>query len=221
MKYTYLLLNLLTILVPLIMSFEKKIFFRQHWKHVFISISIVGALFLIWDVIFTGLGVWEFNSDYIIGIYFLDLPLEEWLFFVTVPFACVFIYEVLSIVKFSDFANQFSRVLLIILSATLLIIAILNTEKLYTTSTFFLLALILVYYVLVSKAKSPARFISGYLLALIPFFIINGLLTGFPVVIYNNEENLGIRLFTIPLEDIFYGMLLVLGNIMIFDRLKN
>ncbi len=52
---------------------------------------------------------------------------------------------------------------------------------------------------------------------LIPFLIVNGLLTGTgldePVVIYNSNEITGIRFFTIPLEDFFFGMLMVLMNV--------
>ena len=52
---------------------------------------------------------------------------------------------------------------------------------------------------------------------LIPFFIINGILTGSfienEVVWYNNDENLGIRLFTIPIEDSIYAFTLILTNL--------
>ena len=56
------------------------------------------------------------------------------------------------------------------------------------------------------------------------FFIVNGILTGScieePVVWYDNNENLGIRLGTIPFEDIFYGFLLIASIIQIFEYLN-
>jgi lycopene cyclase domain-containing protein len=60
----------------------------------------------------------------------------------------------------------------------------------------------------------------AYLIILIPFLIVNGLLTAIPVVLYNDNENLGIRLYTIPIEDIFYGMLLVMMNVVGYERFK-
>jgi len=68
------------------------------------------------------------------------------------------------------------------------------------------------------------RFYFSFLITLIPFLIVNGILTGSfiegEVVWYNNHENLDIRIGTIPLEDMFYGMLLILMNISIFEWLQ-
>ncbi len=68
---------------------------------------------------------------------------------------------------------------------------------------------------------SSAAFLISYAIILIPFLIVNGFLTAIPVVIYNDAENLGIRLYTIPVEDIFYGMLLVMMNVVGYERKKH
>jgi lycopene cyclase domain-containing protein len=41
-----------------------------------------------------------------------------------------------------------------------------------------------------------------------------------PVVWYNNAENLGIRLGTIPIEDIGYAFTMIFGNILLIERFK-
>jgi lycopene cyclase domain-containing protein len=48
-------------------------------------------------------------------------------------------------------------------------------------------------------------------------FIVNGFLTWRPVVTYGSEFYLGIRLFTIPVEDFLYGFSLLTGNIVIWE----
>ena len=67
--------------------------------------------------------------------------------------------------------------------------------------------------------KNYGYFLISYLLTLIPFFIVNGILTDGdfdfvsetnPIVWYNDTENLSIRIITIPIEDFFYWLLLFL-----------
>ncbi len=50
---------------------------------------------------------------------------------------------------------------------------------------------------------------------------VNGLLTYLPVVEYNQAEIIGIKIYTIPFEDVFYGMLLVLLNILLFEKFRS
>jgi len=64
-----------------------------------------------------------------------------------------------------------------------------------------------------------------YVVTLIPFFIVDGILTGSfipgEVVFYNNAHNLGIRLGTIPVEDMVYGFLMLLMNVTWFEFFRS
>ncbi|TSD65826.1 lycopene cyclase domain-containing protein [Inquilinus sp. KBS0705] len=221
MKYTYLLINILTIFFPVVLSFDKRVQFFKSWKFIWPGMAITGIIFLFWDVLFTINGVWSFNDKYIIGIKFFGLPLEEIFFFLTVPFACIFIYACLNYyIKWqlnTDVARSISG--LLVLASAFILMG--NYSKLYTTVTFALLAIILLLLLFVWRADWLSGFYKAYLVSLIPFYIVNGLLTSIPVVLYNNNQNLGFRVGTIPFEDHFYSMALLLMNIGFFEYFKN
>jgi lycopene cyclase domain-containing protein len=183
------------------------------------------AFFIVWDIWFTNLGVWEFNSRYVLGWFFLDLPIEEWLFFLIVPFSSVFIYEVLLYFFPKDHFLPFGKYFVWILAPFLLVMSILHLDKWYTSVNFLVGALTLIIHYLIFKEKYLGRFTFAYLVHLIPLMICNGILTGGlteePVVIYNNAENLGIRIWTVPIEDLIYSMILLLMNISFFEWLRS
>jgi lycopene cyclase domain-containing protein len=184
---------------------------------------MVAGIFIIWDIIFTSAGIWGFNEQYLMGVTIVNLPLEEWLFFITIPYASVFIYDCLKYyfpnLKMSDPAI----IIAVFLGIILLIFAVSNLGKHYTYVTFITLAFILFMLVIV-KSDYLGRFFLAYLIVLIPFLIVNGILTGSwisePVVWYNDNFNLGLRILTIPIEDAFYGMLLILGNVALYEYLQ-
>ena len=110
-----------------------------------------------------------------------------------------------------------------IIAVGLLITGFIYLDKYYTSLTFiFTGVFILLLYLFRKYFKSfdAISFLVSYAICLIPFLIVNGFLTAIPVVVYNNAENLGIRIYTIPFEDAFYGMLLLLMNIVIYEKLK-
>ncbi len=219
--YLYLLVNLGAVIVPFIFSFHPKIKFYKQWGAA--AIAILGPLFLFlpWDMYFTKLGVWGFNPHYTTGLKIVNLPVEEVLFFICIPYACLFTWFSLKVLVFTNYkiknVNTFSYMLAIVVLLT----AFLFKDRYYTFSSLFLLGIALLYGARYFTSGMHRFFIS-YLILLIGFFAVNGILTGTgleqPVVWYNNAENLGIRAVTIPLEDFFYGMLLILLNIMIFEK---
>ena len=92
MDSLYLWVNLGAIFFPFVLSFNKLGYFYKRWKAVFISIGVMAAFIISWDVLFTIWGVWGFNEQYLLGPTFLHLPLEEWLFFLCIPYAFMFLY---------------------------------------------------------------------------------------------------------------------------------
>ncbi|WP_439489327.1 lycopene cyclase domain-containing protein [Algoriphagus sp.] len=224
-KFLYLAINLFTISFPLIRSFEPKIRFASKWVALFPAILLTAAFFLIWDHWFTVIGVWEFNPRYLVGLYLLQMPLEEWLFFFTVPFACVFIYEVLIYFFPKDHFKTAGKYFLFLMIPILLLLAFIHLDKLYTSVNFLIGAVALGLHWVIFKDKYLGRFFFAYLVHLIPFIICNGILTGGltdeAVVIYNNQENLGIRIWTAPIEDTIYSMTLLLMNVSLFEYFRS
>ncbi len=213
----YLLINLAAVSIPFIFSFHPRLTFFKSWPYFFPAMAITATFFISWDIAFTHMGVWGFNATFLLGIYLAGLPVEEWLFFLCIPYACVFTYEALGKLNPNfSMPRSLELIITIALVAALLLTSVLNLDKWYTSTAMGLagISLVLVYSFL---REILSRFYLSYLVLLIPFFIVNGILTGSfihqEVVWYNDLENLSIRLFTVPVEDIFYGMALILWNV--------
>ena len=183
---------------------------------------VLPAIFyIIWDIIFTAQNIWHFNPAYILGFKIINLPIEEVLFFFVVPYCCIFIYECvcnyMPVLPIKSVAN----IILKILAIVLFIIGFIFFKRSYTSCTFIFTSVFIGFVLLKNSVFNAAVFLISYGIILIPFLIVNGFLTAIPVVIYDNNQNLATRIFTIPIEDIFYGMLLTLMNIVIYDKLKS
>jgi lycopene cyclase domain-containing protein len=105
----------------------------------------------------------------------------------------------------------------------LLPVLFLNYDKWYTAINYSVLVLLLTYTVFKVPHILNTFFIT-FLIILIPFSIVNGILTGSfidqPVVRYNNAENLGIRLGTIPIEDIGYAFSMLLMSLVLINKIE-
>ena len=222
--FTYFLILGCTLAGPLLLSFDKKVAFYKKWKPLFLSMLIPAIIYIAWDIYFTSKGIWSFNEAYYVTeLKIFNLPLEEILFFFIVPYCCVFIYECIRgyFPQIKD--NEPGDWILMLLAVALLIVGFYFSSRHYTSWTFsFTGVFIALIYSLGNYFKkfNAAAFLISYAVILIPFLLVNGFLTAIPVVSYNDAENLGIRIYTIPFEDVFYGMLLVLMNIVIYEKLK-
>ena len=196
----------------------------KRWKAVFSAIIITAIFFIVWDIIFTKIGVWSFNPRYHSGIEFFDLPIEEWLFFICIPYASLFIHFAFHYFLPKVFlSDTIVRIIYWVLMMVLLPTLFLNFDKLYTAVNYSFLIIILTYTVFKVPHILNTFFIT-FLIVLIPFSIVNGILTGSfidePVVSYNNNENLGIRLGTIPIEDVGYAFSMLLMSLVLIKKIE-
>jgi lycopene cyclase domain-containing protein len=206
MQFEYLLFNIIVIAGPLAYSFEKNVYFRQYWREAALGIGSSLVVYVVWDAAVTNRH-WFFNPLYIMDFRFFKLPIEEWLFFITVPYACLFVKEVLAIfvknrsvrglewVRAFMFAflpagiivfqngKEYTGLVLIAFSVVAFVDRQLGVHTLLQTRTYLLLACVV-----------------GFT------FVFNMYLTARPLLIYAPEYQLDFRIITIPIEDFGYGV---------------
>jgi lycopene cyclase domain-containing protein len=225
MAYTYSLILFFTVIICFVASFDKRIQFNHHFG-AFLKAAIVVAIpFIIWDIWFTAHGVWWFNTNYTLGITIAGLPLEEILFFIFIPFSCIFTYYTIDKYYKWEVLSAFNNLLVFVSLIILSVVGLLNTDKIYTFITALVTVLTLLYLHFVAKVTWLTKASLVFTILMLGFFPVNGVLTGSfienPIVNYNPNDFLGIRMFTIPIEDAVYGysqFLLVLYFFKLFKQ---
>lgn len=220
----YLAVELCVLAIPLALSFDKKVAYYRSWNIIIPSLVITGIFFILIDIYFTSEGVWGFNPDHHSGILFFNLPLEEFLFFIIIPYSSIFIHYVFisyfpqSVLKLNN-----TRFISLIIITALIIAAFVFSDRQYTLF-YALLTATMIIVSLVMNIEILSRYYITFLIIMIPFIIINGILTGSfgakEVFWYNETEISGIRLLSIPVEDALFSFNLILMNLIAAQRLK-
>lgn len=220
----YLAVELCVLAIPLALSFDKKVAYYKSWNIIIPSLIITGIFFILIDIYFTSEGVWGFNPDHHSGIMFSGLPLEELLFFIIIPYSSIFIHYVfISYFPGTTIKLNYTKLISAIIITTMIIAAIIFSDRKYTlfytllTATVIMVSLIMYIDIL-------SRYYLTFLIIMIPFIIINGILTGTfgtqEVFWYDETGISGIRLLSIPVEDALFSFNLILINLMAGQTLK-
>jgi lycopene cyclase domain-containing protein len=222
--YFYLIINAGTILLPLLFSFERKVAFYKQWKYIMPAIVLTAIPFIIFDQVCTSKGIWSFNENYIIGIKIFDLPLEEVLFFFTIPFASLYIYIALNkVFTLSPFFSRGKDQMTMAALALSVFFALLFRDRMYSMIISMMTVLVL-FLNIAFKTGYTGAFWRFFLVLMIPFLLVNGMLTGaffgMDVFRYRPDTISGYRIITIPVEDIFFSMVLMLTNVGLYETIK-
>ncbi|MBS1517799.1 MAG: lycopene cyclase domain-containing protein [Bacteroidetes bacterium] len=201
----YLIINILIIIVPLLFTFEKKVNYFKKLPNVFTAVISVGAAFILWDISAVRNGDWSFNPAYVSGSRISGLPPEEILFFITVPYSIIFIYESLRIY----IKERMVSVNKLLMMTGILIFgtaSYLFSDLSYTSNVMIAAMVVLILLLLKGRSVDITNiFFITLLVSFIPFIIVNYFLTSMPILEYNPEAITGIRFLTIPVEDFFYS----------------
>jgi len=213
-SFFYWFIHLFSVIPVFFLSFDKKVGFYKSWKSLFPAILLISFGFIIWDVLFTKWNVWGFNEKYFVGLEFLGLPIEELLFFVSIPFASLFVHACMVAYFPKDNFKNYDLPISLMLSLSLILLGLFNFDRIYTSTTCLLTGGAIGAHFLLFENTYRTLFYRSFLIILIPFIIVDGALTGWftkePVVLYNASEFLGLRIGTVPIEDAIYGLLLLL-----------
>lgn len=85
---------ILALLGPLLLSFYPPLKFYRHKSLLLKTICTVAAPFIVWDLLAVYFQHWSFEQSKVYPWSFINIPLEEVLFFFVIPFCCIFTWEV-------------------------------------------------------------------------------------------------------------------------------
>lgn len=224
MKWLYLALDLTALAGPVALSFDRRVAFYRNYRHAFPAILGMMLVFVPWDMAFVAGGIWGFDARYVTGVAVGNLPVEEWLFFPVVSYACLFIYECLRCYVKNDPLERWHRPILLGLAAIGLVLALTHPTRLYTSLKVGTASFVGIAATYLWHPSCLARFTLTYLISWVPFLLMNGILTGAfiegQVVWYSPAHILGFRIGTIPVEDSYYNLLMQLTTTVIYEALR-
>ena len=177
-----------------------------------VSIFLVGGSYVIWDMLVAGKW-WNFNPLYVWGWKLGGLPVEEMLFFVTVPWACLVIWENIRDKISGEWELKQWRWVMVVGAAAVAAWAM-DGGRWYTAVVAGLAAGIML--ATGSRWGKSTAVLAAVVTVL--NLMCNGYLTARPVVVYNRVVISGVRVGTVPVEDLVYGWILVWGVVKVYEK---
>lgn len=220
-NFLYLFINLLIFLPVFILSLKTDVKPHRHIRGLLVGYLLVSLPFIVWDIWATSQGHWGFNSQYVTGVSLFGMPIEEYLFFITVPFAMIYVWGVIK--KFvADGSTNILLPLLILGLAMGSSVWLLISQWSNGYTRFAAVAmLITVIFTVMSRLAFTKRFWAFQLLLLGLFLIFNSVLTGLPIVTYGSDAIIGFRIGDIPLEDFYFNFAFINLFLLVFNRVDS
>ena len=223
-NWLYFIILSICFLPVFVFSLASKQPFLQKWKYALLTSILTSIFFIPWDILFTRITIWGFNEKYLSGYNLLFLPVEEWLFFLIIPFCCLMIYDK---VRSSGRSNMPYRSVNMYTSFVIVICILLlvTYPKEWYTSSASIVGMCLASGLRATVPKNRLLdYYHAFVWCIIPFLLIDGMLTGLftiePIVLYNPLEITTVRIFSIPIEDLIYCYGLLMLSFVVYERIS-
>ena len=216
-----LLFNMLVFVPVLVLSLKTDVQPHKQWRALLIAYVLVSLPFIGIDIIAAKQSLWYFNELYTSVYRYAWLPPEEILFFFTVPFAMLYVWGV---IKKHVAAKPMSTTWpLVFLSAIVAGAATLGLV--YWGQRYTMLAAGLVIITAMAVGASTKLLFDNrfwvFQVALLGIFIMaNAILTSLPIITYNATEIIGIKLYTIPVEDFLFNFAFINSFLVVFTAFE-
>ncbi|MBB6501355.1 lycopene cyclase domain-containing protein [Pedobacter cryoconitis] len=221
MNYTYLLINLAFLLIPVLLFSVRQLNFTEQSKFIILAVLINVFVFSVPTEFLTQLKVIAFNPSYMTGMTLWQLPVEELLLSLVLPLCGVSVYLFLNL-RFPDNGpEKYSLAVSNMMIGVCIAMLYFGHQKLYTLFTFSILIVFIVYIEYVNKLRFMYRFYRAFLVSLIPFYILYGVLVNLPCLSFNKIQTLNFNQLNIPFETPFYFMSMLLLSIYLFELFKS
>lgn len=219
MNFTYLLLALGILVIPMVLLSVKKTSFNQSIKFAIPAVLITGIAFSIFATVLVMVGAWSFQPAYLTGVSLWKIPVEEFLFSMVISLAGIGIYVTLNAFFPSNALDKFSLSFSNLLMGICVAMLIFTYTKWYSAISFGILFVLIFYIEYLNKLRFTYKFYRGFLAVLVLFYIAYGVISTLPVISYTEVMNL--KLGAIPFESHFYFMGMLLMSVYLFELFKS
>lgn len=220
-KYTFLSIDILVFMIPLFFMRDKRFESKRTFNQLIPGLLCIAVLFTVWDLVFSHTLIRTFNPSYVVGFYFLGIPFEEYLLFLLIPFSVTVCYEYYLCIGPSHESTSKGNTLATALAVLFLFVAMFYHDRSYTFYTCLFSSLLLQFNIYFLKSNFLGSYFFVFAVALVPMILIHAVLTSHPVIEYNISAISGVKIGTIPFEDVVMFLMQSLLIITIFDNNKH
>jgi hypothetical protein len=214
------LINLILVLIPIALAFDKRFQIFKDWRGILPAVVITGIATAVFKLAFVHYHLLSYDLSTVSDVFFFEIPLESALFCFTVPFAGIGIYNYLNSLFFNNDLEKYSLALSNILLGLGIAIIFFAYTKAYAVTTFVVLLLLLFYVEYVNKYRFMYKFYRTFAVFIVLYALWQLLFAGYRSLAYNIDRTLNFNLIKVPFENYFLLGAILLLAVYFFEYFK-